>query len=512
MRISRLVGRVLPLLVIAGIALPASLGHAASPRGPAKASNGTLVIQLNADPPSLDPSYSTALVDRQVLNNLCDKLFDLNARGKIVGDLVQRVTTSKNGKTYTLTLHKGIKFTDGTPLDANAVKFNLDRYRQPASLRALEVQYIQNITVTGKYTLKIALTTPFAPFLSILTDRSGMIVSPKAVQDEGETGFRNNPVCSGPYKFVDRVKADHIDLTANTHYWKKGLPKTKNLVFKIFTDANSALVNLESGELDFIIPPPTALAVLKGQKKFTVVNKSSISYFGIYLNVTAAPLNNRDLRQAIDAAVNRKGLARVVYQNTVRAAWSPFGAGVLGHDKNDIAPKPDVKKAKQLVAKSGISNPTFTLKIASGSTIAQQEAAFIQSNLKLAGITMNIQPEDFGTLLSDGGKHNFQAMDLGWSGRPDPDQNIYDFFVTGSKNNYEAYSNATVDSLLAKARKTLKSSKRRALYDQVMSILHKDVPYVFTYHGNNVFAYSSKLTGFEYVPDGIIRAYRISKK
>jgi peptide/nickel transport system substrate-binding protein len=337
-------------------------------------------------------------------------------------------------------------------------------------------------------------------------------VSPKAVQDEGETGFRNNPVCSGPYKYVSRVKGDHIDLTANTNYWKKGLPKTKNLEFKIFTDANSALVNLETGQLDFIGPPPTALALLKGQSKYRLVNKPSISYFGVYLNVTAATLTNRALRQAIDAAINRKGLARVVYRNTVQAAWSPFGAGVLGHDKNDIAPKPNIKRAKQLVAKSGVSNPTFTLKIASGSTIAQQEAAFIQSNLKQAGITMNIQPEDFGTLLSDGGKHNFQAMDLGWSGRPDPDQNIYDFFVTGSKNNYEAYSNPKVDSLLGKARKTLKNSKRKALYDQVMKILHTDVPYVFTYHGNNVFAYNSKLSGFTYVPDGIIRAYTIDKK
>jgi peptide/nickel transport system substrate-binding protein len=413
---------------------------------------------------------------------------------------------------YTLTLHKGIKFTDGTPLNAAAVKFNLDRYRQPASLRALELQYVKDITVTGKYSLKITLSTPFAPFLSILTDRSGMIVSPKAVQDEGETGFRNNPVCSGPYKYVDRVKADHIDLTANTHYWKKGLPKTKNLVFKIFTDANSALVNLQTGQLDFIGPPPTALSLLKGQKKYVVVNKPSISYFGIYLNVTAAPLTNRTLRQAIDAAVDRKGLAKVVYRNTVQPAWSPFGLGVIGHDKNDVAPKQNIAKAKQLVAKSGVSDPTFTLKIASGSTIAQQEAAFIQSNLKQAGITMNIQQEDFATLLSDGGKHNFQAMDLGWSGRPDPDQNIYDFFVTGSKNNYEAYSNPKVDSLLAKARKTLKAKKRKPLYDQVMGILHKDVPYVFTYHGNNVFAYSSKLTGFKYVPDGIIRAYTITKK
>jgi peptide/nickel transport system substrate-binding protein len=413
---------------------------------------------------------------------------------------------------YTLTLHKGIKFTDGTPLNAAAVKFNLDRYRQPASLRALELQYVKDITVTGKYSLKITLSTPFAPFLSILTDRSGMIVSPKAVQDEGETGFRNNPVCSGPYKYVDRVKADHIDLTANTHYWKKGLPKTKNLVFKIFTDANSALVNLQTGQLDFIGPPPTALSLLKGQKKYVVVNKPSISYFGIYLNVTAAPLTNRTLRQAIDAAVDRKGLAKVVYRNTVQPAWSPFGLGVIGHDKNDVAPKQNIAKAKQLVAKSGVSDPTFTLKIASGSTIAQQEAAFIQSNLKQAGITMNIQQEDFATLLCDGGKHNFQAMDLGWSGRPDPDQNIYDFFVTGSKNNYEAYSNPKVDSLLAKARKTLKAKKRKPLYDQVMDILHKDVPYVFTYHGNNVFAYSSKLTGFKYVPDGIIRAYTITKK
>lgn len=512
MTVVRVLKLVLPVLILLGVSLPVSSGRAATSSGPSHIAGGTIVIQLNADPPNLDPSYSTALVDRQVLNNMCDKLFDLNTKGKIVKDLVQKAAVSKSGLVYTFTLHKGIKFTDGTPLDASAVKFNLDRYRQAASLRALELQYVTNVAVTGKYTVKITLSTKFAPFISILTDRSGMIVSPKAVQDEGETGFRNNPVCSGPYEYVDRVKGDHIDLTANPHYWKKGLPKTKNLEFKIFTDANAALVNLETGELDFIGPPPTALAVLKGQKKYVLVNKPGISYFGLYLNVTAAPLTNRKLREAIDAAINRKGLAKVVYRNTVHPAWSPFAPGILGHGSSDIAPKVNVKLAKKLVAQSGVSNPTFTLKIGSGSTIAEQEAAFIQGNLKAAGITMNIQPEDFGTLLSDGGKHNFQAMDLGWSGRPDPDQNIYDFFVTGSKNNYEAYSNPKLDSLLAQARKSLVNKKRKALYNQVMTILHKDVPYVFTYHGNNVFAYSSKLTGFQYVPDGIIRAYTITKK
>ena len=125
---------------------------------------------------------------------------------------------------------------------------------------------------------------------------------------------------------------------------------------------------------------------------------------------------------------------------------------------------------------------------------------------------MQIEKVEFGTMLDQMENGNFQAGALGWSGRPDPDQNIYNFFVTGGSNNDANYSNPQVDELLKEARREGDEAKRKALYDQVMQILHEDVPYIYIYHSNNTFGLTANVTGFTYVPDGIIRTHTLNKQ
>lgn len=474
------------------------------------AGNSTVTLSISADPPALDPSASSSLYDRQVLNSICDKLFDLNSRGRIVSDLATGYKVSKNHLVYTFPLRKGVKFTDGTAFNSAAVKYNLDRDRDPASIRAGELRYVKSVTTAGPYAVKVELTQPFSPFISILTDRSGMMVSPKQARALG-TNFRTDPVCTGPFKYSSRVKGDHITLVRNTHYWRKGYPKAAKIVWKVFTDPNTALVNLQSGQVDMTDTLPSKqVSTIAHSRNFKVINKPSFGYQGIYLNVTAAPLNNKYVRQAISELIDRKTLTRVVLGNTGRPGNSAFGPGDLAFGASDKVPTPNLKKAKQLLSKSGLSNVAFTFKTTTD-PVAAEFAQLVQNFLAPAGIKMTIQQEDFGTLLDQTTKHNFQAAALGWSGRPDPDQNIYDFFVTNGKNNSSAYSNATVDKYLNQARSVLSKSKRKADYDKVMSILHSDVPYIFLYHPNNLFGMSTKVKGFTYVPDGIIRTVNLSK-
>ncbi|MBV9280694.1 MAG: peptide ABC transporter substrate-binding protein [Chloroflexi bacterium] len=488
-----------------------SIGRAAGSAGPAAASGATVNIALNADPPALDPAASSALVDRMVLNSICDKLVDLNSKGKIVPMLATSWKVTKNHLVYTLTLRKGVKFQDGTPFNAQAVKYNFDRNMAPSSIRAGELAFVQSVTPVGSYSVKISLKAPFSPLMSILTDRSGMMISPKAGAAEG-ANFRDHPVCTGPFMYQDRVKGDHITLVRNPHYWRKGYPKAAKVVYKIFTDVNTEYVNLESGQVDMTDTlPATEVASVAKSSKLALVNKASMGYQGIWLNVKSPPLNSQAVRQAISMLIDRKALVKVIFGNTAKPGNSPFAPGDLAYDKSDAVPAPDPTKAKQLLAKAHASNVSFTY-LTTPDPIATRFAQFVQSELKNGGITMTIQTVDFGTLLNDTTKHNFQAAQLGWSGRPDPDQNIYDFFVTGGKNNSADYSNATVDSLLKQARTINSNAKRKADYDKIMSILHTQVPYVFLYHPNNLFGMSRSVTGFTYVPDGIIRAIGMSKK
>jgi peptide/nickel transport system substrate-binding protein len=490
---------------------PSSTAAPAAAESGGAAGNSEIVISLNADPPKLDPAQSSAFVDRQVLNNICDKLADIDPQGKIVPMLATEWKISDDKLTYTFTLREGVKFHDGTDFNADAVKANLERGMTEKSPRRTELSSVQSVDVVDPKTIKITLKQPFAPVLSVLTDRSGMIVSPKAAQEMGDD-FLTKPVCSGPFMFQERVKGDHITLVRNPNYWQPGLPKAAKLTYKIFTDPNVELVNLRSGQVDFIDSVPAKeVPNVQQDSKFAVVNQAGFGYQGIYLNVTKPPLDNKAVRQAIDMLIDRDALVKVVFSGTATPGHSPFAPSHFAFGDSDKYAKPNVEQAKKLLADAGVSNVSFTLKTGTA-PVSVQVAQLIQNFLKPAGIDMQIEKLEFGTQLDQTDKGDFQASALGWSGRPDPDLNIYDFMFTGGANNSSQFSNPTVDEQLKIARAESDEAKRKAAYDQVMKVINDEVPYVYLYHQNNVFAMSAQVSGYTYVADGIIRAANMEKK
>ncbi len=473
--------------------------------------NSTINISLSADPPKLDPSLSTALVDRMVFNSIFDKLVDLDAKGKIVPMLATEWKLSDDKLTYTFTLREGVKFQDGTDFNADAVKFNLDRDMVPTSARRNELQAVKSVDVVDPKTIKITLKEPFAPFLSVLTDRAGMMVSPKAAKELGDQ-FLTKPVGTGPFKFQDRVKGDHITLVRNENYWQKGLPKAAKIVYKVFTDANTALVNLRSGQVDFTDTLPSKeVPKLKQDSKFSVVNQPGLGFQGIWLNVKQPPLDKKEVREAIAMLINRDSLVKVMFGEAATPGNSPFAPSHFAFGESDKYAKPNVAQAKALLAKAGTPSVSFTLKTGTSPANAQL-AQLVQNFLQPAGINMKIEKVEFGTLLDQMDKGNFQAAQIGWSGRPDPDQNIYDWFITGGSNNNGGYSNPQVDQLLKQARAENDEAKRKAAYDKAVQIIHDDAPYIFIYHPNNLLGMRANVTGFTYVPDGIIRTVNMSKQ
>ncbi|MCL6454327.1 MAG: peptide ABC transporter substrate-binding protein [Alicyclobacillus sp.] len=477
---------------------------------PSTSSGSTLNIGLNADPPTLDPSLSSALVDRQIMLNIYDTLFALTPDGKIVGDLVKTWEISSDGLTYTFHLQQGVKFQDGTPFNAAAVKFNLERDMQPSSARKSSLTAIQSIDTPNDDTVVLHLSQPFSPLLGVLSGRSGMMVSPTAAQKEG-SNFANQPVGSGPYEFVSRVKGSTLTLKANPNYWN-GTPKIQNVVYHIFTDPNVELANLESGAVQLIdTVPASQLASVKNNPNFVVSNTPGLGYQGFYLNTSTAPFNNVYLREAVDAAIDRNAIVNVVFQGEASPGWGPFSPASPVYDaKTETPPAPDNAKVKQLLQKAGDPNGfSFTYQT-STSSVAVQMAQMIQSMLQQDGIQMKIQQLDFSTLLDNNIKHNFQASALGWSGRVDPDQDSYSFWHTGGPNNGSNFSNPQVDQLLDKARTISDMNQRKQVYDQFMNVMHQQDPYIFLYFPNNVYAYTKNLQGFQAYPDGVFRLINLS--
>ena len=474
--------------------------------------NGSLNISLHQDPPKLDPSMSTAFVDRHVFQSLFDKLVDIDEKGKIIPMLAEGWEISADGKTYTLKLRKDVKFHDGSSFDAQAVLFNFERNLENASSRRNELKEVNKVSAVDNYTVIIELKQPFAPFLSILTDRAGMMVSPSAVKKYG-ADFAGNPVGTGPFVYKERIKGSSITLDKNPNYWQKGFPKADRIVYKILPDANVALMNLRSGQVDITNRFPfNETSNFKNDSKILVVNQPAPGFRGFMFNVTKAPFSKYEVGQAIEALIDREAIAKVVLNGAGTPGRSPFPPGNFAYsDAIDKPVKPDLEKAKALLANAGFPTGfSFTLKTDTD-PVTQQVGQMIQNMLKPVGIEVILQKLEFGTLLDQAKSGNFEAASISWSGRLDPDQNIYDWYVTNGSLNYMKYSNKEVDRLLSEARSTIDEGKRKALYDQVMQIVHTEVSYIFLYHEHNVFGLDKSVKDFIYFPDGMIRTMTLNK-
>ena len=477
---------------------------------------GTLYVALEAEPPELDPNLSSAYVDRQVMASLYDKLVDIDENGEIVPMLAKSYDVSNGGKVYTFHLRDGIKFHDGTEFNAEAVKYNLDRYQEEDSVRSTEVEPIESVDVVDEYTVRVTLSEPFAPFLAVLTDRAGIMASPKAIE-KNNGRISKDPVGTGPFKFVERVRGDHITVEKNPDYWREGLPKIDKIEYRGIEDENVQYQNLQSGELDVIDSIPIVeFKELQESGDYNVSIEPGLGFQGIYLNVTQPPFDNKQLRQAVYRLVDRDAIVKAVLRDVGgEAGNSPFSEQSWAYsEESDSYPERNVEEAKALLEEAGKPDGfSFTLKT-DPSPINQQIGQVIQNNLKPAGIDVKLEQEEFGTLLDDSTNGNFQALFLGWSGRIDPDLNIYDFMVTNGDFNDSGYSNPEVDKLLNEARTTSDRDRRKELYGQVMEILHEDVPYVYLYPNNQTtdFAMQPTVQGFEPYPDGILRLAGVSKE
>jgi peptide/nickel transport system substrate-binding protein len=476
----------------------------------------TLYVALEAEPPELDPNLSSAYVDRQVMASLYDKLVDIDENGEIVPMLAKSYDVSDDGKVYTFHLRDGIKFHDGTEFNAEAAKYNLERYQEEDSVRSTEVEPIESVEAVDEYTVRVTLSEPFAPFLAVLTDRAGIMASPKAIE-ENNGRISKDPVGTGPFKFVERVRGDHITVEKNPDYWREGLPKIDKIEYRGIDDENVQYQNLQSGELDIIDSIPLVeFKELQESGDYNVSIEPGLGYQGVFLNVTQPPFDNKQLRQAVYRLVDRDAIVKAVLRNVGgEAGNSPFSEQSWAYsEESDSYPERSVEEAKALLEEAGKPDGfSFTLKT-DPSPINQQIGQVIQNNLKPAGIDVKLEQEEFGTLLDDSTNGNFQALFLGWSGRIDPDLNIYDFTVTNGDFNDSGYSNPEVDKLLNEARITSDRDRRKELYGQVMEILHEDVPYVYLYHNNQTtdFAMQPTVQGFEPYPDGILRLAGVSKE
>jgi peptide/nickel transport system substrate-binding protein len=476
--------------------------------GPA-AAQSVLRIGLNDDPDALDPTISRAYTGRLVFAAVCDKLFDVTPELKIVPQLATSFEWAGDQRSVVLKLRPGVRFHDGEPFNAEAVKFNIERHiNTPGSFRKTEIGQISSVDVLNDTTVRLNLSEPLVPLLAALTDRAGMMVSPRAARALGDK-LGTRPVCAGPYRFVERVAQGKIVFERFPDYWDKANIHIDRVEFVPILDSTARLASLRSGDLHMIErASPTDLPEIRGDSRLKVVGVPELGYQMIPLNVNNGPrsktLGDVRVRQALDLAIDRETLIKAVFNNEYIPGnqWisptSPYYNAKFPVRKRDLA------KARQLLKEAGQPNLTFTL-IVPPERDRQEAAQIIQAMLAEAGVTMNIQTQENVTMLTNGRKGDFEAYFTFWSGRPDPDGNVFTHNTCKGAQNDSRYCNTAMDALLIKARQTPDPAERKKLYDQATEHLMRDLPRLHLWHRRVFTAFSAKITGFTPYPDGIIR-------
>jgi len=472
----------------------------------------TLRFGLAEDPDVLDPTLARTFVGRVVFAALCDKLFDIDEKLNIVPQLASSYEWSADSKALTLKVRPGVTFHDGEKLDAAAVKFNIERHKTlPGSNRRGELALVASVDVLDPMTVRMNLSAPFAPLLAQLADRAGMMVSPKAAQEAGDK-FGVKPVCSGPFRFVERVAQDRIVLERYPNYWNKADIHLERIVYLPIVDSTVRLANLKSGQLDFIERmAPSDVPSLKSDSRFKISKITEIGYQGITINVGKSDLAQKNplgkdarVREAFELALDREGIVQVVMEGEAEVGNQWVAPDNSYYAKNVPVPKRDVARAKALLAEAGVPNPSFTL-VTPTTSDAQKIAQVVQSMVKEAGFDVKIQSTEFATSLDMADKGQFDAYVLAWSGRADPDGNIFSFDACKQPLNYAGYCKPEVDEILNKSRTTRDAGERRKSYEQLAAIALKDRPIVYLFHRHWLWAYTTKLSGLKTVPDGLVR-------
>jgi peptide/nickel transport system substrate-binding protein len=476
----------------------------------AAARGGTMRVGLYIEAATMDPHLSGSKIDRQIYHNVFEPLVVIDDKLQIKPGLAES-WEAPDPKTIVFKLRSGVTFHDGTPFNAEAVKFNFERMAtEPKSVRKGEIASIASVDVVDPNTVKLNLKRPDAALLATLTDRAGMMISPDAIKKLGTDLERNAAGAgTGPFQFVEWVKDDHLLLKRNDKYWdKSGGPYLDQIRYRPIPDDTVKMQSLQAGEIEVMdYVAPRDVATVKADQKLVVVDVPSLAAFWYQLNTTKPPFDNRALRQAVAYALDTEAIVKGVWLGVGVAANGPISPSSWAYDETIKPIKRDLDMARTKLREAGMPDGfSFSVNI-NNIPINIQEVEVMKAQLAEAGITMNVVVMDGARLLADGNAKNYQCAQYQWSGRPDPDGNIYQFFHTtlGTSLNWSGFSNPRMDELLDKTREVSDQAERKKLYSEAIRILQDEVPAVFIVHPVEPKAFSPKVRGYGPVPDGMMR-------
>lgn len=489
-----------------------------------------LIVGQIAEPKSLDPQAVTATNDFRILVNLYDGLVRFKKGTlEIEPALAKSWDISEDGTTYTFHLREDVTFQDGTPFDAEAVKFTFDRMLKddhpfhdtgPFPL-AFFFSQVEDVTARDAQTVIFKLKEPFAPFLSNLAYPTGLIVSPAAVKEHGQD-FGRNPVGTGAFKFEGWDPNSKVVVSRNDEYWD-GAPQLEAIVFRPIADANTRVAEMLSGGIDLMVEvPPDSLNQFREDENYSVYEEAGPHLWFLILNTKEGPFSDKRVRQAVNYAIDKKALTEDVLQGTATVAAGPIPGAFEWANDGSVEPYPyDPEKAKELIREAGAEGKTLTFYVPEGGSGMLDPVAMataIQADLKKVGLDARIQTYEWNTYLANvnpGLEGKADMAEMAWMTN-DPDTLPFLALRTDAmpdKGGFNSgyYSNPEVDRLLDEARKTTDQEKRGELYGQVQQIVHDDAPWAFIANWKQNAVSTAGVLGFELEPSFLLVLKDVTK-
>ena len=510
----RLIRRVLVLLVVVLTAVwalePARLP--ASAQGPR-----TVTVGLYADAISLDPEDTNDNLSLSVEREIYDGLLGFDSDMKAIPQLATSWEASPDAKVFTFHLRPGVKFQDGTPLNAEAVKINFDRARDAThKLKKYSLyEMIQSVDAVNDTTVRFTLKAPFGAMLYNFAHPSSRIISPADIK-QGEETVARHPVGSGPFRFVSWTPGQQIVLERNPAFWQSAEPKVDRLVFRFLPEDASRVALLLSGEAQFIYPVPgVQVDAVSRAPGIEVPKRWSIFTYGVAMNTQHAPFNILQVRQALNYAVDKNAFIKAILAGHARpmeAAFAPGVAGYSGPVQRGGWPY-NIAKAKALLSEAGFPHGFKTVLWLGNQTETIRTGEFIQQQLAQVGVDVQLVPMEAGTLNALRYKplkeNQSQLNYTGWSpSTGDADWAMRPLFDGESWPpvlfNLAFYKNPKVDALLAAGLSTADQRKRTADYAGASRLIWEDAPWIWLQNNQILSAQRSTVKGVYALGDGTV--------
>lgn len=475
------------------------------------ASAQQLRIGIASDPDVLDPTLSRTVAGRQVFMAMCDKLIEVSETGELIPQLATAWAWEEEGRALLLTLREGVTFHDGVALDAAAAVAGLNRHlTAQGSTRRAEMGPVTAVEVAGPMQVRIRLSEPFAPLLAALSDRAGMLVSPRQATVLG-ADFQKEPACAGPFRLTRRIAQDRIELERYPAYWNPSAIHFDRVVYRPIPDTTVRAANLRAGALDVIERVnPSDVAIMRQDSRVKLLQAPSLASVYLAFNLAHGERAHTPLgedprvREAFELAIDREVLNRVAFEGLYIPGNQSAPPGHPQHIDSLPVPGRDLDRARALLRAAGHERLRIKFSVPN-TTEYTQAAEVIQAMVAEAGIDLELQVVEVATLLRQWTTGDFEALIIAWSGRTDIDGNLWGFNACGQTLNGGGYCNPEADAALLEGRTKVDPAARLAAYGRAMTILLRDRPYIYLWHAQSLFGTAAAVTGLRMVPDGLIR-------